>query len=126
MLDIVRTSLVDNYMRRAIAQFNAICKYDFSTTGDDENRVFNVDVPDEDLYEIEDIISHGMVVQWLRPYLYRQENLENFINTNDFTAYSPANLLSKVGDAYKEARREFTNMMREYSYKHGDLTDLHL
>ena len=27
---------------------------------------------------------------------------------------------------YKAAQKDFTNMMREYSYNHGDLTDLHI
>ena len=36
-------------MKRAISGFRKICQYDFSTTGDDETRVFNVDVPDDEL-----------------------------------------------------------------------------
>lgn len=30
-----RNSLIDGYMKRAIAAFRKICKYDLSTTGDD-------------------------------------------------------------------------------------------
>ena len=72
-----RDSVVIGYMKRAISGFRKICQYDFSTTGDDETRVFNVDVPDDDLTEIADIVSEGMVVQWLKPYVYKQELLEN-------------------------------------------------
>ena len=78
-----RDSVVIGYMKRAISGFRKICQYDFSTTGDDETRVFNVDVPDDDLTEIADIVSEGMVVQWLKPYVYKQELLENAINTQD-------------------------------------------
>lgn len=121
-----RDSIVIGYMKRAISGFKKICQYDFSTTSDDETRVFNVDVPDDDLTEIADIVSEGMVVQWLKPYVYKQELLENAIHTQDFTTYSPAELLLRVGNAYADAKKDYTQMIREYSFNTGDLTDLHL
>lgn len=121
-----RTSIVDDYMKRALAAFRKNCKYDFFTTGDDETRSFDVEVDPSDLDELIDIISEGMLVQWLKPYVYRQEQLENVLNTRDFTSYSPAELLHRVGEAYKKAQDDYKNMIREYSYNHGDLTDLHL
>ena len=123
MRDFERNGLIDGYMKRAIASFRKICKYDLSTTGDDIIREFDVDIPDEDLDEIADIVSEGMLVQWMKPYTYKQESLESVLNTRD---YSPAELLMRIGNAYASARKDFTNMMREYSYNHGDLTDLHL
>jgi hypothetical protein len=113
-------------MKRAIASFRSICKYDLSSTADDIIREFDVEIAAEDMDEILDIVSEGMLVQWMKPYAYRQENLENVLNTKDFTTYSPAELLLRVRNAYDSARKDFTNMMREYSFNHGDLTDLHL
>lgn len=121
-----RTEIVDGFMKRAVTAFRKNCKYDLFTTGDDENRLFTIDIPDEDLTELAEIISEGMVVQWLKPYVYRQEILENVLNTKDFTTYSPAELLLRVGNAYSKAQKDYTSMIREYSYNHGDLTDLHL
>ncbi len=121
-----RMTTVDGYMKRAIASFRKICKYDLSTTADDIIREFDVDIPQEDLDEIADIISEGMLVQWMKPFTYKQEGLEAILNTKDFTSYSPAELLMRIGDAHREAMANFTNMKREYSYNHGDLTDLHL
>lgn len=121
-----RNETIDGYMKRAIAAFKKICKYDLTTTADDIVREFDVEIPEEDLDEIVDIISEGMLVQWLKPYTYRQENLENALNTRDFTTYSPAELLMRIGNAHATAKKDFTNMMREYSYNHGDLTALHL
>lgn len=126
MRDYERNEIVDGFMRRAIAQFKHICKYDFSTTRDDIIREFDVDVEDDDLDEIADIISEGMLVQWMKPYTYKQELLESMLNTRDFSGYSPAEILFRVKDTYKDVQRNFTSMMREYSYNHGDLTDLHL
>jgi len=142
MLDFERNSMIDGFMKRAISAFKHICKYDFTTTGDDNVREFSIKVatddPDgsrqrqldealaKDLDEIIDVISEGMLVQWLKPYAFKQENLENMLNTRDFSTYSPAELLTRISNAHTAARKAFTNMMREYSYNHGDLTDLHL
>ena len=120
-----RTAIVDGFLRRAITKFAKVCKYDISSY-DDDNRVFNVDIPQDDLEEIVDIVSEGMLEQWMKPYVYRQENLENILNSRDFTTYSPAELLLRISNAYAKVQKDYTNMIREYSYNHGDLSDLHL
>lgn len=121
-----RTEIVDGFMKRALSAFRKNCKYDLFTTGNDTTRTFSVDIPEADLTEIADIVSEGMVSQWLKPYVNKQENLENVLNTKDFTTYSPAELLMRVGNAYAKAQKDYTSMIREYSYNHGDLSDLHL
>lgn len=121
-----RTEIVDGYLRRAVIAFRKNCKYDLFSTADDGTREFLVDVPHSDLDELVEIISEGMVVQWLKPYVYQQELLQNVLNTRDFTQYSPAELLMRVGNAYAKAQKDYTQMIREYSYNHGDLSDLHI
>lgn len=123
--DYDRNSVVDGYMKRACAQFNKICKYDL-VTGDDALRELQATIPDDEIDEIVDIVSEGMMVQWMKPYFYRADNLENVLNTSDFSQYSPAELLYRITNAYNTSKRDFTNMMREYSYNHGDLSDLSL
>ena len=122
----IRTDMVDGFMKRAVSEFRKNCKYDLFSTANDEERCFNATIADEDLDEIVDIISEGMLVQWLKPFLYNQENLEQQLNTRDFTIYSPAELLAKIGSAYATARKNYKNMIYDYSYKHGDLSSLHL
>lgn len=126
MCDEAREETVTAYLKRAVSAFKKNCKYDLFTTQCDLSNEFDVDIADEDLDELVDIISEGMVVQWLKPYVYQQELLQNVLNTRDYTMYSPAELLLRVGNAYKQAQRDYTQMIREYSYNHGDLTDLHL
>lgn len=121
-----RTATVDGYMKRALSVFRKNCKYDLFTTGDDMSRVFIVDVPAEDIDELTDIVSEGMVVQWLKPYTYSQELLQNVLNTRDFSTYSPAELLMRVRDAYDRAQKDYTQKIREYSFNHGNLSELHL
>ncbi len=122
----VRQDIVDGYMKRAISAFKKNCKYDLTTTANDTLREFDIEIQDDAFDEIIDIISEGMVVQWLKPYVYRQELLENVLNTRDFTTYSPAELLLRIGNAYSKAQKDYTQMIRDYSYNNGDLTELHL
>ena len=117
---------LDGFMKRAVSAFRKNCKYDLFTTANDADREFDVDIADEDVDELVDIISDGMVVQWLKPYVNRQELLTNVLNTRDFTTYSPAELLMRVGNAYQSASDEYTQKIREYSYNHGDLGSLHI
>lgn len=120
-----RTNLVDGYMKRAVNTFKKNCKYDLSSY-DDTMRHFSIDVDIADVDEIIDIVSDGMVVQWLKPYVYKQELLENMLNTRDFTTYSPAELLHRVGEAYAKAQKDYKQLIREYSYNNGKLSELHI
>lgn len=120
----VRDEMVADYLRFACSQFNKICKYDLQLS--DEDGEVTTDIKSADVDEIVDIVSEGMVVQWMKPYVNRQELLENLLNTRDFTTYSPGELLYRIGGAYKNAEWNFIRRMREYSYDHGDLTVLHL
>ena len=114
-----------NYMKRACSQFNYIFK---NRTGfdlhdcDDSTETFPFDIAADAI----DVISEGMLVQWMKPYANNSENLENFLNTKDYSMNSTANLLSKVRSAYDDVRSEFVQAMREYSYNHGALNELHM
>ena len=120
-----RTEIVDGYMKRTVSSFKRICKYNLSLV-DEENREFSDEFEEDDIEEIVDIISEGMLVQWLKPYVYKQELLESALSTRDFTTYSPAELLRRVGDAYAKVQKDYIQMVREYSYNHGDLKELHI
>lgn len=121
-----RVATVDAYMMRAMSAFRKNCQYDFFTTADSEMREYNVEIDEFDLVEIIDIVSEGMVAEWMKPYTYRQELLENAISTRDYSLYSPAELLNRVGSAYAKVQKDFVQKIREYSYNHGALTELHL
>lgn len=131
LLDIAseqRDEIVAGYMRRAVAHFKHICHVDLTACENKEERRYDTDenFSDEDVDELVDIVSEGMVVQWLKPYIYKQELLENVLNTRDYSTYSPANLLFRVRETYQKVQSDYTQMMREYSYNHGDLTVLHI
>lgn len=124
LLEEDRQDITDGYLLRACTQFNHICTYDLSLR-DKETREFTDDFDEEDIDEIVDIVSEGMLVQWLKPLYFKQENYENMLNTTDYNGYSPANLLEKIGDAYITCCKRFKDRMNDYSFRHGDIGDLH-
>lgn len=121
----VTEDMIDGFMKRACSQFKKMCLYDL-TSYDDTAREFSVDIPDDELEAIVDIVSEGMVVQWLKPYAYSAENYEQCLNTRDFSQYSPAELAKVLSNIHQTAKSNFVNAMRDYTYQYGDLTDLAL
>lgn len=120
-----REAVVEGYLKRAASAFRKNCKYDL-TDCDDVLREFLPTFESSDIDELVEILSEGMLVQWMKQCLYKQELLELTLNTADFSSYSPAEMLRRVGDAYERVQKDYVQMIREYSYNHGNLGDLHL
>lgn len=118
--DELQTEILVALMNNAISRCQRICNEVDLSDRDDETLTFNVTVP----YDIKEIISEWMVVFWLKPYLNNQENLQNALSTKDFSFFSPANLLEKIGNAYKDAFRSVRSLTNEYSYVHADFSGL--
>ena len=120
--DYLVDELAGGYMKRVCTKFDKICQADLSQQDDNEYAFLSDEIDDE----IIDIVTDGMVVEWLRQYVNNSDNLENILNTKDFTMYSSKNLLAEIKSLYQDEQKAFTNSMREYSYNHGDLSNLHL
>ena len=119
MLDDTLESLLRKAVVRVQRDFEPAV--DLSEIVDDvEEKAFVSDLP----YEVVDILTEWMVAYWLKPYVNNLENLRNNLNTKDFTSFSPANLLEKVGDRYTAARRYARSLSNEYSIVINDLTTL--
>lgn len=86
----------------------------------DELAEFGIEIPDE----VIDIITEWMLVFWLEPYVNNLENLRNHISTKDFSVYSPANLLEKIGDRYDVSRKNAKSLTNEYSFIIADMKGL--
>jgi hypothetical protein len=125
MTDGNKQDTVDGYMKRAAAKFNETNSVGFSSY-DDTARTFSLDLEASNYDIVVDIVSDGMLVEWLKPYIFRQENLEHLMNTSDFKTYSPAEFLYRLRESYESCKKSFLQSIREYSYTHGDLTDLNL
>ena len=89
-----------------------------------DNTQFVNDLEDDEI----DIICNLMIVEWLKPYLFSVDNLENLMTTKDWAEYSPANLLRQIRETYDLARLESKRMVKNYTYtlrkfKRGDWYD---
>lgn len=108
-------------MRKAIAKCNRITKKTVDLSlGDDELMEFPFTIPGE----VMDILVEWMTVYWLKPYVNNAENLRNALSTKDFSVFSPANLLEKIGDRYDKSRKYAKSLTNEYSYIIADMRDL--
>lgn len=87
---------------------------------DDINRTFNIELTDEHI----DIITTGMIVEWLKPKLYNSDKLKAFLNTKDFNLTSPQGILSQIREVYNEARIEFKVMKSEFSFNNGNVNEV--
>lgn len=109
------------FMNLACSKFDQYCQVDLSKR-DDDVMCFVDDLTTEDV----NIISDGMIVYWLTPYVNNSDNLIAVLNSKDYQQFSPANLVKQVSALYATAQYKFTQGMKEYSYRHGDLTHLHI
>lgn len=119
-----RDEIVISYMKKAVQDFSTVCRENIVAFNDAEETVEMENEIDE--IEFCNIVSDGMVYYWFYPAMHNQALLENTLNSVDFSSYSPAELLKQVRAAYADCTRKYTNRLRQYSYDHGDLTDLHL
>lgn len=117
----LQTEMLTAYMNKAISKCNRIVKgvVDLSMR-DNYNATFNMEVP----FEVIDIITEWMTVFWLQPYVNNIENLRNNLSTKDFSFFSSANLLEKIGDRYDTSYKRARSITNEYSYIIADMKGL--
>lgn len=118
----LQVEILISYMNKAINKCERIVKQTVDLSlRDDEAFTFKVYIPGE----VMDIITEWMTVFWLKPYVNNNENLRNNLSTKDFTVFSPANLLKKIGERYDEAKRYARSITNEYSYVIADMKEFH-
>lgn len=80
------------------------------------------------LDEVVDIVSEGMVIRWLKSFLFSGDSLDigNFLQTKDFMPYSPSNFLSNLRGLYTETQNNYKRLLNDFSYNHGELNTLHM
>lgn len=114
--------MIDSYLKTSVGHFLRWCKTDLTIQHDEENNEFSFvgNLSEEEV----DILATGMMVEWIKPYLYKSENFKNSMNTKDYSYFSPANLLKEIRDTYTNLKTEFDNKIVLYTYHNNDLYDL--
>lgn len=115
-----RESILHGFMISSCSKFKRICKkmsgIDLSDR-DDTIKQFNSSLSDEQ----KDIIATGMIVEWIKPKYYFDENMRNILNTKDYNmAASPVNVLNGVRNTYYQIKKEFESAINKYSFVNGD------
>ena len=118
--DDLQTEMLIAYMKKAISKCSRVVKSVDLHNRDDKSMEFGVERP----YEIIDIITEWMTVYWLQPFVNNIENLRNHLSTKDFSVFSPANLLEKIGNRYDVSYNRARSIMNEYSYIIADMKEL--
>lgn len=113
-----RDEWLTDIMDRACARFRKSCRKNLDDRNE-ELRQFNVTLDADEI----DIIHQLMIAEWLRPQLFSCENLENKLNTKDYSEYSPANLLKEIRSTHEYAVDEAKNMIKNYTFSFRDLGD---
>lgn len=103
----------------AIDDFSDICAQDLNDYNE-ELKEFNIDLSRKE----QNILSLGMIVHWIEPYIYNSDALRNAMSTKDFTFFSPANLLEKMTDLYKLSQENLRAEMNAYSFRMNDVSEL--
>lgn len=116
----LQTEMLTAYMKKAIGKCKRIVKTIDLTNRNDELMQFDAEMSDEVL----DIITEWMTVFWLEPFVNNIENLRNSLSTKDFSVFSPANLLEKIGDRYDKSYKRARSITNEYSYFIADMKEL--
>lgn len=109
------------YMNKAIARCGRVVSESVDLSKRDDSIA---EFESELSYEVIDIITEWMTVFWLQPYVNNIENLRNNLSTKDFSVFSPANLLEKIGSRYDIARRQARSLTNEYSFIISDMKEL--
>ena len=114
-----REDILERYLISAVSEFKKNCQ-EVDLAYDRDVKEFETDLSDQIL----EIITTGMAYYWLNPQILNTDNLRNVMNTKDFEMYSPANLLLQLRTLRNDLRKEFTNMIYEYSYLYGRIEEL--
>ena len=106
-------------LKMAISDFEDVCKQDLNDREDDL-LAFNITLTNRE----KDILALGMIVHFVRQYVYNTDALQNGLITKDFTLFSPANLLEKMTTLLTTTERQQMKEINLYSFRNGEISSL--
>jgi hypothetical protein len=104
------------YLLNSIPRFNQ-CKFDLSKR---TNLEFTESLGDIELL----ILGNLMVVEYLNPKIVSLKNLQQIMNSRDFSMTSQASHLKQLSDVRNTWKIECDKLMTDYSYNKSDLSRL--
>ena len=116
---VTREAMQLDLLKMAISDFEDVCKQDLNDREDDLLE-FNITLTNRE----KDILALGMIVHFVRQYVYNTDALQNGLSTNDFTLFSPANLLEKMTTLLTTTERQQMKEINLYSFRNGEISSL--
>ena len=116
---VTREAMQLDLLKMAISDFEDVCKQDLNDREDDLLE-FNITLTNRE----KDILALGMIVHFVRQYVYNTDALQNGLSTNDFTLFSPANLLEKMTTLLTTTERQQMKEINLYSFRNGEIASL--
>lgn len=112
-------SILEKYLKMAESDFVNTCLFDLKNK-DEENKEYIEDLDDESI----EILALGIAYYWLSRKVINSDLLKNNMSTKDYTFFSPANLLREMTVLRDDVKKEFKQKIIDYSYTHGNISDL--
>ena len=112
-------SILEKYLKMAESDFVNTCLFDLKNK-DEGNKEYIEDLDDESI----EILALGIAYYWLSRKVINSDLLKNNISTKDYTFFSPANLLREMTVLRDDVKKEFKQKIIDYSYTHGNISDL--
>lgn len=116
---VTREAMQLDLLKMAISDFEDVCKQDLNDREDDLLE-FNIRLTNRE----KDILALGMIVHFVRQYVYNTDALQNGLSTKDFTLFSPANLLEKMTTLLTTTERQQMKEINLYSFRNGEIASL--
>ena len=105
------------YLTVAVANFEEISGETLEIDADGE--YFTQELSNK----IIDILALGMVVEWLKPIIYKADAMHNVMNLKDATFFSPAKIMEQKQMIYSTATSEYNKAVINYTFNHGSMED---
>ena len=116
---VTREAMQLDLLKMAISDFEDVCKQDLNDREDDLLE-FNITLTNRE----KDILALGMIVHFVRQYVYNTDALQNGLSTKDFTLFSHANLLEKMTTLLTTTERQQMKEINLYSFRNGEISSL--
>lgn len=116
---VTREAMQLDLLKMAISDFEDVCKQDLNDREDDLLE-FNITLTNRE----KDILALGMIVHFVRQYVYNTDALQNGLSTKDFALFSPANLLEKMTTLLTTTERQQMKEINLYSFRNGEISSL--
>ena len=112
--------LMSEYLHKTLSQSHVVALFsEFKLN--DEVQTFSYDLEEKrnneiDKYFVVNVLSKGMIIEWLRPQVISKTNIAQMIGTKETKWFSQSSHLSELRRLLDDAKIELEKMIRDRGY----------